>query len=449
MAVETTAKVATAEVATSSAGRASFPRIPEKYGNCDESLATAVDRQPPSVGAQYLKQTAGLSPSKSPPLRTDDKLGQGQYREDCAAKCGNGQHRRHSSKGRKKPAVVREVRLAANLPGGAAVLLADGSVWWVADLTVGTWQPVTISPPKYIVAPVTDSGRAFPEEQHDLMGGVEGATSENGESHARTEGTVDAAYEASSAACWTNSGVSSIAVFSIPRSTTAAAGEGDVMSVGLNGRGEAVDKHVDGNHPARGNPSDEETRCKKDDVAIVAGCDDGQLFVLTQSHQVKRDLSAGGGQTLRCPPPRPWRVITAWQGHRSRVTATWLVRDGTNSKIATGHKMTADPTCRSFTSAVDTSRLKAPVDGVAVNGALVSAGADGTVIWWDWNCDEEMTITEDDGKGGDYSNIGSSSSNNNETHVSPPEARMVSLLGLSFHKYITRTYELAAFHRGR
>ena len=186
----------------------------------------------------------------------------------------------------------------------------------------------------------------------------------------------------------------------------------------------------------------------EDDVAqvfVVVGREDGSMFLLaahpaspvascasTSSKapdvcfpRASEKGSDGNGcsQPDRSPrPPRPpWRVAASWKGHRgSRVTSLWVVNDATSAAASAASVAKTNASCASalgkprgdggasaaaagleqveensipFIAALDTSRLSRPQDdgcpcphggGAAFDGVLVSAGADGTVAWWEW-----------------------------------------------------------------
>lgn len=209
----------------------------------------------------------------------------------------------------------------------AAVLLNDGSVWWVPDLQVGTWEMVTVS--------VGDAAVA------------------NG---------VAAGGFLSSA------GVSVIAVVGLPPGDTYADKE---ITTSSDRGGESVT----GKKDRGGNGS-----CGE--VAIVAGRDDGWLVLLSQGRP--RPTLDTDGRTGDSPPsqPRAWRVSAAWKGHKSRVTAVWAVGDDAQNRSPQAQARGS----QAFTAALETSRLSKRCVGSMLDGALASAAADGTLAWWEWAC---------------------------------------------------------------
>lgn len=274
---------------------------------------------------------------------------------------GRASRRRAERQRQNKPAVVREVRLARRSKSGtavaaAAVLLADGSVWWVPDLQVGTWERVTVS--------VGDA---------EVADGV------------TEEGLLSSA------------GVSAVAVVGLSPGPSFADKENTVAS---DRGGESVAKKLGGGGCG---------------VAIVASRDDGWLFLLSRGRPLPSVDSDGGRGDQPSSQLLDWRVSAAWKGHRSRVTAVWAVRDASQSRSPRAPAGGAQV----FTAALDTSRLSnLPSSrrrhGVRLDGALVSAGADGTVAWWEWASGEEGPSMVHDGSGCE------------EMTMSAPKLRMVS-----------------------
>lgn len=271
-----------------------------------------------SSRAPFQQQTSGSS-------RQDERGGQEQSE-------GRSSRRRGVRQRQKKPAVVREVKLAPPSNSGtavaAALLLADGCVWWVSDLQVGTWERVTVAVGD---AAVTDGV---------TKGGLLSST-----------------------------GVSAVAVVGVVPAEQNRADKGNTTASDHGGKKDSGGRGSGG------------------EVAIVAGRDDGWLFLLSQSQPpplVDADEVRGDQPSSQ---PRAWRVSAAWKGHRSRVTALWAVSDAAQSRCprapAGGSQI--------FTAALETSRLSNSPSrggrrGSRFDGALVSAGADGTVAWWEWAC---------------------------------------------------------------
>lgn len=149
------------------------------------------------------------------------------------------------------------------------------------------------------------------------------------------------------------------------------------------------------------------------EFAIVAGRDDGRLFLLSQSRPrpaVDADERKGDQ-----PPSQPhaWHVSAAWKGHRSRVTAAWAISDAALERSP--HASAGGS--QAFTTALETSRLSKRRDGGGFGGALVSAGAEGTVAWWEWACSKEGLNMVHAGKPG---------SGCEEMTIPAPRPRMVS-----------------------
>lgn len=253
----------------------------------------------------------------------------------------------------KKPAVVREVRLAPRVNSAtavaAALLLTDGRVWWVADLQVGTWEEVTVS--------------------------ASGA-----------EATVDGvAIEG----CLSSPGASTITVVRLPGNAHAESRK--------TGRNDGRETFVAGTKVGGDCGSGR-------GLAIVVGRDDGWLFLLTQRRPPPTDVEDSSAESAYCRgrgkeqpsqqasyPPRPWRIGAAWKGHRSRVTAIWAIGDAAQSE---GSLHASAGGSRGFTAALDTSRLcvstrRGERGGGEFCGALASAGGDGTVAWWEWACADQ------------------------------------------------------------
>lgn len=358
---------------------ASVATLPAKKNeNCGENVAAAVAEGPKSNPAESRSNTASPYTPFQHEISGDNK----HLRREGQGPTAGDAPRRRNDRRKQKPTVVREVRLVRGCPRtaaaaaatAAALLLADGSVWWVSDLHAGCWQQVTVS---------ANGGAA--------AGG------------ANVEG------------CLSSSGISAIAV------------------VGLLGR-----NHAEENSTSGSDSGDKFVAGKKgsgdNEVAIVAGRDDGWLFLLTQRRsaptvvsETNYDVRAGGaadggGDDRTASPPRPWRVSAAWKGHRSRVTSVWVVGDAAHSRFLDAPE--GEP--QGLTAALDTSRLLTLSSNRGKNcygqmyGALVSAGADGTVAWWKWARAEDIEDAADDGS------PGSCRKSSGEVVICAPRLRMVS-----------------------
>eukprot|EP00903_Cladosiphon_okamuranus_P013793 g12836.t3 len=273
--------------------------------------------------------------------------------------------RRGVRRRQKKPVVVREVKLTPPFNSGtgvaAVVLLADGSVWWVPDLQVGTWEMVTVS-----------------------MGDA-----------AVADGVTGGGFLSSA-------GVSAVAVVGLPPGENYADKE-NTTSSDLSG------ERVAGKKDSGGCGSGGE-------VAIVAGRDDGWLFLLSRGRP--RPTVDTDRRTDDLPPsqPRAWRVSAAWKGNCSRVTAVWAVGDAAQSRSL--HAPAGGS--QAFTAALETSRLSKRCVGGIFDGALVSAAADGTLAYWEWPCSRQGRNTLNDCESG---------SGSEEVKMPAPRLRMVCQAG--------------------
>ena len=321
-------------------------------------------------------------PCQQPKFDVDDHEGRGGQGQN--SKDGVSGRQRQRKRQQKKPAVVREVRLApppANSATAvaAALLLTDGQVWWVPDLQAGTWEQVTVS-----------------------ASGAE----------ATADGVARDGFLA-------GSGASSIAVVRLPVKRHVESGETD----GSNRGGKSV-AGKEGIVDCRGTGSG---------IAIVVGRDDGRLLLLTQRRppltgvdearaESGDDGEKGEKQPQPASSPRPWRIDAAWKGHRSRVTAIWAIGDAAQSRPLHA----PEGGSQGFTAALDTSRLcvssrnrTGERGGGEFCGSLASAGGDGTLAWWEWAC------TEQDGDGG-VPDDGDLKSSFGEATTRAPRLRMVS-----------------------
>lgn len=124
-------------------------------------------------------------------------------------------------------------------------------------------------------------------------------------------------------------------------------------------------------------------------------------YIASAEAAVGKDVSRSGISR----PPCLWRVLASWKGHRCRVTSLWVVQNDDETSCASSvvendslrignprggavEGMGIERSAPPFTAALNTSRLstrKLPdAAGALFDGALVSAGADGSVAWWEW-----------------------------------------------------------------
>ena len=309
------------------------------------AVTPAADRNensPETVAATAVGEPKG---NPTEPERTSGNSSKQDEREGLEQSGGRASGRRGVRQRQKKTVVVREVKLAPASKSGtaaaAAVLLTDGSLWWVPDLQVGTWERVTVS--------VGDAAVADGVTETDFL---------------------------------SSASVSAIAVVGLSPGDHHPGGKKTTAS---DGGGESVGGKIDGGDRGSG-----------DEVAIVAGRDDGWLMLLSQSPS-RPAVDADGRKRHRPPSqPRAWCVRAAWKGHRSRVTAAWAVSDAAqrrSSRSSAGES-------QAFSAALETSRFSNGCAGGGFDGVLVSAGGDGTVAWWEWACAEEsqnMVHTRDSG----------------------------------------------------
>lgn len=363
---------------------------PTKTIQKDAALAP----EPSSVETEGHINTARQSPSA-------------QSRQGMEVNRGRGQGhaaRRAGDRRRPKPAVVREICLFRDGTRGV-LLLADGTVWWMADLADDTWQPVT-APPSALVGPTLPLRNIWVgEESAACFPGDERPSEEVPARAGSAKQGVDAADGASLDEVLPSRGVSAVAIVRVPRQEAANRDPGPDGSGKRSRTGGGQADALSGEE--RGT----------DELAIVAGRDDGWLFLLTQGA-----LPSGEGATLSVEGAagsveetgdcrlslRPWRVRAAWNGHRSRVTSLWVVGDCASIGSARGNA--TDKASSSFVAALDTSRLNYPSDVRHAAGALISAGANGTVAWWEWTC---------------VTRRGSLAAGAKDERVPPPTLRMV------------------------
>lgn len=196
--------------------------------------------------------------------------------------------------------------------------------------------------------------------------------------------------------------------------------------------------HAETNPTSFGSDCDEKFAAEKKDssgneVAVVAGRDDGRLFLLTKRRspptvisEANSDAKPGsatdeGGGERTTSSPRPWRVSAVWEGHQSRVTSVWVVGDAAHSRLLNA----PEGESQGFAAALDTSRFFSSSSSgeksySRLYGALVSAGADGTVAWWEWTRAELVEGVADDGRPSSCRKTGG------EVTVCAPRPRMVS-----------------------
>lgn len=304
--------------------------------------------------------------------------------EPASGDSGQGQSEGRASRHRlrrQKPAVVREVTLARGVSGttAAALLLADGSVWWVVDLSVGAWQPVTSA------AAVSGAGKGFLPSSGVSAITVARLRRRSGDSHAGGNGTCGKGG---------------------PRRSVAGRDDGDDFC-----------RPGDASTPLQ--RGEDILSTTGDGVTIIAGRDDGWLFLLTpsqcplaaassaRSHELDEAMAnQRDGDNRHAPIPGPWTVSAAWKGHRSRVTAIWVVGDVAAAPRSSLPITSKGAPSQAFIAALDSSRVEKASnsgggkgDSGRFGGALVSAGADGTVAWWDWPRDGGSS-TGDGGGGG-------------------------------------------------
>lgn len=341
-----------------------------------------------------------------------DQHGQGQHGQGRAARRPDDRHRQ------KKPAIVREVRLS---PDGtaAALLLADGSVWWVDDLDVGVWQPVTILQPSKVVSPAPRPRDTRTEEKCENRPDGEGKSREIiRQASSPPMSCAEAADGVTLGGLLSSRGISAIAVVRLRQGHTNDDSAGVCAGKSSGERGtETRPKHVGR---------------MREGVAIVVGRDDGCLFLLTQARPTvalsadyccadeaisKRSSGRGHDGTS---PAYPWRVSASWKGPGTRVTAIWIVGGAGKGAPSQGDKLEG-ASCQ-FTSALETSRLSYPGEGCHGAGfdcALVSADANGTVAWWEW-----ASAVNNKGAASDGNDSGAKQSEN--TGIRAPSLRMVS-----------------------
>ena len=313
-----------------------------------------------------------------------DRTGEGK-------RLGRGQGRaarRQDDRHRLKPTIVREVRLSRD-GTGAALLLADGSVWWVDDLDIGVWQPVTVLEPN-TTSPAPRPRDSQAEAYMDSRPDSDGTPLEiMREASSLPTGRAEAAAGATVEGLLSSRGVSAIAVVRIRPQ-----GEADGDNVGRDSAGACAGKDISG----RGTETRHKKVCRgRDGVSIVVGRDDGRLFLLTRRRptmavspdkccpdEATSERFSGKGHN-HTAPLYPWCVSASWKGPEVRVTAMWTVGEGAKSTPSQGG--TPERGSCHFTSALETSILRYPsgaCDGARIDGALVSAGANGTVAWWEW-----------------------------------------------------------------
>lgn len=318
--------------------------------NCSNTVAAAAAGEPKSNPSWQPEPGSNASSPRTPFQHQTAGYGTQNVKGGQEQSEGRASRRRGIRQRQKKPAVVREVKLAPMSNSGtvvaAALLLADGCVWWVPDLQVGAWEKVTVGDAA-VIDRVSEGG--FLSSAGVSAVAVGGLLLPPGQKNANKRDTI--AYDCG---------------------------------------GESVAGKRDSGGCGSGS-----------EVAIVAGRDDGWLFLLSQSRPPPTTDADGREGDQSSSQPGAWRVSAAWKGHRSRVTAVWPVSDAARSRSP--HAPPGGS--QVFAAALETSRLS-HVSGCKrrsddrFEGALVSAGADGTVAWWGGACSEETQDMAHDGKSG-------------------------------------------------
>lgn len=334
----------------------------------------------PSLGAlhpHYPAAPAGAAPAKP----------------SCfAAAATNERHdepgpKRGRLRQRQRPAVVRELHLCQR-GTAAALLLADGAVWWVSDLAVGRWakvtEPTSLGTPSAVVPQGSlEKDSVERGQQDETPRGGAGADPRRNE-HGRCFQSENEAEGVTQDGRLLTKGVSAIAVVGWGSIEGA-----DVVGVrDARGAGECSQMHCGGGAGVEALSECGDTgSCS---ASIVVGRDDGWLFILTQQQQPSSSVPVVDGDrggTEESPIPAQWRVSEKWKGHNARVTSVWPAGCRASAGGGAGDSMPIDA-LTSHTAALDTSRLRAWCHGSlsrhGFNGALVSAAADGTVGWWAW-----------------------------------------------------------------
>eukprot|EP00752_Nemacystus_decipiens_P003736 g3442.t1 len=324
--------------------------------SCSKKEATAAARNPKGNPLTEPEPSSGTSSSRTHfPQQTSDCSSEQDERGLREQSGGRASRRRGARRRLKKTAVVREVRLAPPSNSGTAAAAA---------------------------VLITDGGVWWVRDLH--VGTWERVMHSVGDAVV-VDGVVEMGFSSSA-------GVSAIAVVRLSQQENHAEQEQTTAS---DCGGASVKSKKDGGGRGSG--------CE---FAIVVGRDDGWLFLVSQG----RPRPPVDGDERKGDQPqsqRTWRVTAAWKGHRSRVTAVWAVGDAARDRRGGS---------QAFTVALETSRLSKRRDGGGVDGTLVSAGADGTVAWWEWACSEEDR---------NMVHTGHSGSGHEEMTIPTPRLRMV------------------------
>lgn len=394
------------------------------------------------------------------------------------------------SRRRTKPSVVREIRICQEGLRAATVLLSDGSVWWVSDLSVAPWEPVVMIPSTFrssrrVCRRRTGAVQAGVEESSPSTGfqrakiaaaeGQAGGHHKNGDVDMETQGDRDKGALMVSCKAGdvppSDVGVSAVAILVRPwRHLLARNASSSVI-----GRARKSDGSRDNTSPsprstppACSYPTATDARPKnghekRDSIhAIVVGRDDGWMSLLVPPGEEPSASTPPRSPTCRCPRPssgdqtpqnvraeseeeyerevlasaetdvgkdvsrgggsgsigrsrRPWQVVASWKGHKCRVTSVWVVQNDDetsrassivenasswvgNPRVGTVEELGVQRSVPPFTAALNTSKLSTGrlpdavggdgneclAVGTVFDGALVSAGSDGTVAWWEW-----------------------------------------------------------------
>lgn len=394
--------------------------------------AASLSGEGDKFGHETIVETKTLSLAVDPNETTTSPCGPPHERTGEGKRFERGQGRaarRQDDRHRLKPTVVREVRLSRD-GTGAALLLADGSVWWVDDLDIGVWQPVTaLEPHTTSPAPRTRDTRTEADIE-SRPNSDETPIEIMREASSLPTGGAEAAAGATVEGLLSRRGVSAIAVVKVKQ------GEADGDGVGRDSAGACAGKDMSGcgtetrpEHVYRG----------RDGVAIIVGRDDGRLFLLTRKRptmavspnkccpdEATSERFSGRGHD-RTAPPYPWCVSASWKGPEVRVTAIWTVGEAAKSAHSQGG--TRERGSCHFISALETSMLRCPsggLHGARIDGALVSAGANGTVAWWEWTSAANIR-----GVAGDVNDNGAKRGEN--TGMRAPNLRMVrSVFGYAY-----------------
>lgn len=292
---------------------------------------------------------------------------------------------------RQRPAIVRQVHLC-HRGEAAALLFTDGSVWWVSDLTIGSWEHVTASG-------LDDSSVRVAAGKGSSDDGVGVRGSQHGENP-----TAEQSY-----GCLGESDTRGVMpdgrLLSEGVSAIAVTGHSSAESAGIDGSGT---RSAQCGEECSQNPSDDGVVERlswggfngfHDGASIVIGRDDGWLFVLTKSQELQEQrerqqlfsspvgADKGRSRAKEATTPGVWRVSEKWIGHNARVTSVWLAGCRASTVDGPGDYVPMDAR-PSHLAALETSRLRGAFRGrpsaAGCHGALVTAAADGTLAWWGW-----------------------------------------------------------------